>query len=170
MKHGWQWSMNGGLGRPSVLGKIVQILNSPIQMMHWWAFPRGIYCKEDEYIVGADYLQVTIYMWWVFIFNHLTWWLVDWQDDLWISQLCKTECKCSRIQWVLHVLCPLCCMILFFSWLGFLYAGSVCHAQDKSCIWVSIWNSIFLVVYSWNRLCLLFQKKLVSCLWFSVHV
>ena len=112
--HGWWWSMNGGLGRPSALGIRVQIPDSPAQVFHWWVFPRGKYCKEDEYIVGAGYLQVTIYMSWVCIFNCLTWWLVDWQHGLWISQLYQTGCQYSRIQWVVSVLHPLCCRILFF--------------------------------------------------------
>ena len=164
MKHGWWWSINGGLGRPSVLGEIVQILNSPAHLMHGWAFPRGIYRKEDEYIVGAGYLQVAIYMQCEFIFNCLTWWLVDWQDDLWISWPCQTECQCSRIQWVVHVLCPLCCVISFFP-VAWFSICSVCHAQyEQFCIWVSILNPIFLV-YSWSRLCLLVGKKVVSCLW-----
>ena len=54
--------MNNGLGRPLVLGEIVWILNSPAQMLHC-EVPRGIYCKEDEYIVGAGYIQVVIYLW-----------------------------------------------------------------------------------------------------------
>ena len=63
--------MNGGLGRPSVLDEIVWTPNSPTQVLHWQAFPRRIYCKEDEYVAGAGYLHVAIYMWWVFIFNPL---------------------------------------------------------------------------------------------------
>ena len=54
--------MNGGLGRPSVLDEIVQTLKSPAGVLHWQAYPRRIYCKEDEYVVGASYLHMAIYM------------------------------------------------------------------------------------------------------------
>ena len=170
MKHGHWWSMDGGLGRPSVLDETVGTLNSPAWLLHWKVFPEGIYCKEGEYIVGAGYLQVPIYMQQVFIFNHLIWWLVYLQDDLCTSQLCQTECQCSRIQWGVHVPHPLHCMIWFFLWLGFLCVGSVSHAQYKqSYIWVSILNPIFLVACSWNRLCLLVGKKVVFSPWFSAY-
>ena len=103
---------------------------------------------------------MAIYTWWVFIFNGLIWLLVDWQDDLCTSCLCQTDCQCSRIQWVVHVLCPLCCMIWFFLWLGFLCVGSVhCTQYEQSCICISMLNSTVLVVYSWNRHCLLVRKK-----------
>ena len=54
--------MNGRLGSPSVLDEIVWTLNFPAQVLHWHAFPGGIYCKENEHVVGAGYLQVAIYM------------------------------------------------------------------------------------------------------------
>ena len=167
--------MNDGFGRSSVLDEIVWIPDSPVQVLYWWAFPRGIYCKEDDYVVGASYLQVAIYMWWVFIFNHSIWWLVDRWNDLYTSWLSQTECLCSRTQWVAHVLCPLHCIIFFcLLWLDFLCAGSVCHAQYKqSCMLVSTLNPIFLVAYSQNRHCLLVGKKVVFCAflkWFSSYV
>ena len=66
--------------------------------------------------------------------------------------------------------------VLYFAWSCFphslllLCAGSVHHTQyGQFCIWVSILSPIFLVVYCWKRLCLLVGKKVVSCLWFSVH-
>ena len=162
--------MNDRLVRPSVLGEIVQILDSPAQMLYWWVFPRGIYCKEDECMVGADYLQVTIYMWHVFIFNHLTWWLVGWQDDIWFPGSAKLSINIPEFNgWLMYCVLSI-AWFCFSHSLIFLYAGSVCHAQyEQSCIQVSILNSISLAVYSWNRLCLLVVMKVVSYLWFSVH-
>ena len=63
--------MNGSLDRLSVQDKIVQTLKSPAQVLHWQAVPTGTYCKEGEYIVGASYLLVAIYMQSVFIFKCL---------------------------------------------------------------------------------------------------
>ena len=63
--------MNDGLGKPLVRGEIVWILDTLLK-----------YCideySQEEYavkkmsMVGADYLHVTIFMWHMFIFNHLT--------------------------------------------------------------------------------------------------
>ena len=65
--------MNDGLGKPSVLDGLVWTLNFPVQV-----YSQEEYTVKKMNMVGADYLQVTIYMQWVFIFNNLTWWLVDW--------------------------------------------------------------------------------------------
>ena len=48
-KHGWRWSTSDRCGRPSVLGEIIWVLCSPVEVLHWLVFPRGIYCKEDDY-------------------------------------------------------------------------------------------------------------------------
>ena len=104
-KHGWWWSMSDGWGRPSVLGEIIWILGSPVEVLHWWVFQEEYTVKKMS-MVGADYIQMTIYMCCMFIFNHLTWWLEDLWDYSWIFWLCQTECQCSRIKWVVHVLCP----------------------------------------------------------------
>ena len=55
--------MSGGLGKPSVLDEMVWTLASAALMLHWQTFPRGINCKEDEYIVGVSHLHMAIYMW-----------------------------------------------------------------------------------------------------------
>ena len=59
---------------------------------------------------------------------------------------------------------------LVFLWLGFQGAGSVhCTQYEQSCIHVSIFNPIFLAVYSLNRFCPLVGREVVSCPWFSVY-
>ena len=62
--------MNDGLSRPSVLGETLWILKCLAQILHWQVFPRRIDCKEDEYMVGADYLQVAIHMQCVSMFQN----------------------------------------------------------------------------------------------------
>ena len=53
--------MSDRWGRPSVLDEIIWILSSPIDVLCQWVFPRGSYCKEDEY-GRCRLLQVAMYM------------------------------------------------------------------------------------------------------------
>ena len=124
---------------------------------------RWVHCKCRSF-TGAYLHAVNVHLQ---SLNLMVGRLVGWFMYFW---LCQTECQCSRIQWVHHVLHHVHCTIWFSLWLNFLFVGSVHHAQyKKSCIWVSILNPIFLVAYCWNRLCLLFGKKIVFCPWISVH-
>ena len=97
-KCGWWWSMSDGWDRPSVLGEIIWILSSPWSVALMGIPGRNTLKLKKMSMVGADYMEMTIYMHPMFIFNHLTWWLEDLQGDLWIFWLCQTECQCSRIQ------------------------------------------------------------------------
>ena len=63
---------------------------------------------------------------------------------------CVSMFQNSTGVWVLHTWH---CMTLFFQQLDFQCVGNVCHAQYRqSCIQVSTWGPICLVVCFWNRL------------------
>ena len=61
------WALSFGdlwmVGGLSILHEIIQILNPLVEMLCWWLFPGGIYCKEDEYgrcrLLIGDYLHVS---------------------------------------------------------------------------------------------------------------
>ena len=170
------WSMSDGWGRPSVLAEITQTLY--VWRLSCWSVAltgipkRNILVKKMS-MVGPDYLQVTMYMHHNVHLQSFNLMVGRFKlDDIWIfwalpNWVSMFQNSSERFMYYVFNVAWSC----FSHCLIFYMPGSVCHCTwySQSCIWVSSLSPIFPVVYFWSRLCLLVGKKVVSCLWFSVH-